>query len=154
MVITRLTYIGFSWDIKGATKYLVFTVLSIGLSSAPFVFTKVVRPLVKRWCLHALKIAWFLDDGLGLAYTYQDALSCSNFVKTTLINWGFVPSIWIPCQRIICLSIEIDTNNNIYQLHLLESQAYLIKLKFELAKYTFPPENYLNWLVKSFLQSS
>ena len=36
------TYLGFSWDIKGATKYFVFTALPFGLSSAPFVFTKVV----------------------------------------------------------------------------------------------------------------
>ena len=85
------TYLGFSWDIKGATKYFVFTVLPFGLSSAPFVFTKVVRPLVKHWRSHAVKIACFLDDGLGIAYTYQDALSCSNFVKTTLINSDFVP---------------------------------------------------------------
>ena len=29
-------------------------------------------------------------QSLGIAYTYQDALSCSNFVKKTLINSGFV----------------------------------------------------------------
>ena len=54
------------------------------------IFTKVV-PLVKHWRLHAIKIACFLDDGLGIAYTYQDALSCSNLVERTLINSGFVP---------------------------------------------------------------
>ena len=69
------TYLGFSWDIKGSTKYFVYTVLPFGLSPAPFVFIKVVRPLVKHWRSH----------DVGIAYTYQDALSCSNFVKTTLI---------------------------------------------------------------------
>ena len=87
------TYPGFSWNINRSTKYFVFSVLHFGLSSAPFVFTKVVRPLVKRWRSHAVKIACFLDDGLGIAYTYQDALSCSNFVKITLINSGFVPNV-------------------------------------------------------------
>ena len=57
------TYLDFSWDIKGATKYFVFTVLPFGLSSALFVLTKVVHPLVKHWPLHAVKIAcsrrWF-----------------------------------------------------------------------------------------------
>ena len=110
------TYLGFSWDIKGTTEYFVFTVLPFGLSSAQFVFTKVVRPLVKHWRSHAVKIACFLDDGLGIACTYQDALSCSNFVKATLINSGFVPNVtklvWIPCQRIIWPGIEIDINNN------------------------------------------
>ena len=75
------TYLGFSWDIKGATKYFVFTVLPFGLSSAPFVFAKAVRRLVKHWRLHAVKTACFLDDGSGIACTYQDALSYSNFVK-------------------------------------------------------------------------
>ena len=151
------TYLVFSWDIKGATKYFVFTVLPFGLSSAPFVFTKVVRPLVKHWRSHAVKIACFLDDGLGIAYTYQDALSCSNFVKTTLINSGFVPnvtkSIWIPCERIIWLGIEIDTNNNILSIASSRITSILNKIEF-LTKYIFPLENYLNWLVKSFLQSS
>ena len=30
---------------------------------------------------------------LGIAYTYQDALSCSNFFKKTLANPGFVPKV-------------------------------------------------------------
>ena len=56
------TYLDFSWDIKGATKYFVFTVLPFGLSSAQFVFTKVVCPLVKHWRFHAVKIVCFLDN--------------------------------------------------------------------------------------------
>ena len=115
MVIPQ-TYLGFSWDIKGTTKYLAFTVLPFRLSSAPFIYTKVVRLFVKNWRLHAVKIACFLDDGLGIVYTYQDGLSYSNFLKSTLINSGFVPnvtkSVWIPCQRIIWLCIRIDINNN------------------------------------------
>ena len=103
--------LGFSWDIKWTTNYFVFTILPFGLSSVPFVFTKVVHPLVKHWRLNAVKIACFLDDGLGIAYVCQDAISCSNLVKTTLINSGFVPnvtkSIWILCQRIIWLCIKI-----------------------------------------------
>ena len=73
-------YLGF---IKWTTRYFLFTILPFGLSSAPFVFAKVARPLVKHWRLHAVKAACFLDDGLGIACTYQDALSCSNFVKVT-----------------------------------------------------------------------
>ena len=70
--------------------------------------------------LHAVKVLCFLDNGLGIAYTYPDAFSCSNFVITTLINSGFVPnitkSIWIPCQHIIWLGIEVDTNTNILSI--------------------------------------
>ena len=40
-------------------KLFVFTVLPFGLSTAPFVFTKVVRPLVKYWRFSSIKIACF-----------------------------------------------------------------------------------------------
>ena len=114
------TYLGLSCDIKGATKSFVFTGLTFGLSFAPFVFTKVVCPLVKHWRLHAVKIACFLDDGLGITCIYQDPLSCTNFVKTTLLNSGFLlnltKSAWIPCQRIIWLGIEFGIKNNILSI--------------------------------------
>ena len=92
MVIPE-TYLGSSGDIKGTTKYLVFTFLPFRLSSAPFIYTKVVRLFVKNWRLHTVKIACFLDDGLGIVCTYQDGLSYSNFLKSTLINSGFVPNV-------------------------------------------------------------
>ena len=115
-----MRFVDFSWDIKGATKYFVFVALPFDLSSAPFVFTKVVPPLVKHWRLHAVKIAYSLDDVLDIACKYQDSLFCSNFVKTTLINSGFVSnvtkSVWIAYQHIIWLSIEIDIKNDILSI--------------------------------------
>ena len=123
--------------------YKIFCIhcLTFGLSSATFVYTKVVRPSVKHWRLHAVKIACFLDDGLGIAYTYQDALSYSNFVKSTLINSGFVPnatrSVWIPCQRIIWLGIEIDININTLWITSSRITTILNKIEFLTTK-----ENY------------
>ena len=90
---------------KGVTKDFVFPVLPFGLSSAPFVFTKVVRPLVKHLRLHAVKIACFLKNGLGVAYEYKEGLTSCNFVKTTLVNSRFAVNVakpfWISCQRIL-----------------------------------------------------
>jgi hypothetical protein len=43
------TYLGFSWVFNGIKKYFCFSVLPFGLSTAPYVFTKVLRPLVKFW---------------------------------------------------------------------------------------------------------
>ena len=60
------TYLGVSQKINNVVKLFVFTVLPFGVSTAPFVFTKVVRPLVKYWRLNSIKIACFLDDGLGI----------------------------------------------------------------------------------------
>ena len=55
------TFLGFS--IKG--KYYCFTVIPFGLSSAPYIFTKVLREMVKYWRSHCIKIVMFLDDGWG-----------------------------------------------------------------------------------------
>ena len=84
------TYLGFSWEINQQTHYFVFTVLPFGLSTAPFVFTKVVRPLIKYWRLHAIRIACFLDDGLGIKFGYSKSETSSKFVLNTLINARFV----------------------------------------------------------------
>ena len=50
------TYLGFSRKIDQQTRYFVFTVLAFALSTAPFLFTKVVRPSIRYWRLHAIKI--------------------------------------------------------------------------------------------------
>ena len=52
------TYLGFSY--KG--NYYVLTVLPFGLSSSPYVYTKVMRELVKYWRKNAIQIVLFLDD--------------------------------------------------------------------------------------------
>ena len=84
--------------------------------------------------MYAVKIACFLDNVLGIAYTYQDALSCSNFVKTTLISSGFVPNVtksfWIHCQCITWLGIEIDINNNILSITSSKITSIINKIEF------------------------
>ena len=40
-------YLGFFWEIDCKISYFIFIVLSFSLSSAPFIFTKVMRCLVK-----------------------------------------------------------------------------------------------------------
>ena len=108
--------------------------------------------------MHAVKIACFLDGGSGIAYTYKDALSCFNFVKVTLIILGFVPnvtkSVWIPCQRITWLSIEIDINNNTLSITASRITSILNKIEFLPNKIYISARELSNWLVKSFLQNS
>ena len=108
------TYLGFSWEINQQTHYFVFTVLPFGLSTAPFVFTKVVRPLIKYWRLHAIRIACFLDDGLGIEFGYSKSKTSSKFILDTLINAGFVTSkeklVWEPTKTLpyLCISINLE----------------------------------------------
>ena len=82
-------YLGFSWKIKGQTKYFVFTVLPFGLASAPFLFTKVMRCLVTLLRAQGIKISVFIDDGLGSADKVQPIIH-SLVVKKSLTEAGFV----------------------------------------------------------------
>ena len=53
------TFLGFSWrapDSNSETFY-VYTVLPFGLSTAPYIFTKLLKPLEKHWKLQARVIA-------------------------------------------------------------------------------------------------
>ena len=43
------TFLGFVWPFCGKLRFFSFKVLPFGLSSACFCFTKLLRPLVKRW---------------------------------------------------------------------------------------------------------
>ena len=42
-------YLGFRWDTEGCPQFYVFTVLPFGLSTACYVFTKLLRPMIRRW---------------------------------------------------------------------------------------------------------
>ena len=108
-------FLGFSWIFKGNIKFFVFTVLPFGLTSATFIFTKVVRPLVKYWRLNSVKITCFLDDGIGIEYNYEEAKRKSEFVQETLTKSGFIPNIqkstWEPCKILTWLGIDINLSS-------------------------------------------
>ena len=56
-------YLGFSWEENGQVKYFVFSVLPFGLTSAPFLFTKLMREIVRYWRTLTFPVIIYLDDG-------------------------------------------------------------------------------------------
>jgi hypothetical protein len=60
---SQQTFLGFSWNYNGIHKYFVFTVLPFGLTSAPFIFTKCLRCIVKLARENGIRLVVFLDDG-------------------------------------------------------------------------------------------
>ena len=64
-------FLGFSWNFQGETRFYIFTVPSFGLSVAPYIFTKVLRPLVGWWRANGIYIAVFLDEGWSVDYDYN-----------------------------------------------------------------------------------
>ena len=93
---TQQTFLGFSWE----GRYYCFSVLPFGLATAPYVFTKVVRALVKHWRRNASDIVVYLDDGWGCGFNFSECQKRSEFVKLSLEQSGFIvneqKSIWTP----------------------------------------------------------
>ena len=92
------TFLGFCW--KG--KYYKFTVLPFGLSSACFVFTKVMRPLVKYWRGLGMWAVIYIDDGIVLASSQEECIEVGNIGQSSLEQAGFLwhieKSNWEPAQ--------------------------------------------------------
>ena len=106
-------YLGFSWTKSGVTSYYSFVVLPFGLSTAGYIFTKVCRVLVKNWRANGVKIAIFIDDGIGAAGSQEKSKFASKFVKDSIRRSGFVTneekSDWNPTQLAAWLGLVINT---------------------------------------------
>lgn len=106
-------FLGFSWEFSGVRKYFKFTVLPFGLSTGPYIFSKVIRPLVKHWRSQALKIVVYLDNGFCVITGRPSCQECSECsVKLDLENSGFVANKdkcqWLPTQFIRWLGYNWD----------------------------------------------
>ena len=129
------TYLGFSWEINQQIYCFVFNVLPFGLSTAPFVFIKAVRPLTKHWHLHAIRTACFLGDSLGIEFGYSKSETSSKFFLNTLINTGFIinkeKSVWEPTKTLTWLGISVNLNKGCLYVskepisNLLETVEYI-----------------------------
>ena len=80
----------------------VFQVLPFGLSTGPYVFSKIQRALVKHWRGKGLRIFTFLDDGAGAESSFDLAGDMSNILQRDIVQSGFVAhtekSQWEPTQ--------------------------------------------------------
>lgn len=107
------TYLGFSWPSENETRYFVFRTLPFGISTAGYIFTKLLRVVVTKWRTNGSRIVMFLDDGLGGARTFETALQLSDYMHKDLSEFGFIVAedkcIWTPCQLITWLGYNWDT---------------------------------------------
>ena len=108
-------YLAFSWDFgNGHTRYFQFTVLPFGLSSAPYIFTKLLKPLETHWRANGIPIAIFFDDGVGAGSSLEAAKFNSSFVRSDLYRCGFEinheKSNWEPMNKFSWIGYNIDTH--------------------------------------------
>ena len=106
------TYLGFSWVVGGRQQYYVFPVLPFGLARACYLFTKLLRPVVRYWRAKGLKVVVYLDDGIGMAHK-DKARAASGVVRETLQRAGFVAHLqksqWKPTDCLQWLGFTLDT---------------------------------------------
>ncbi|MCG7877889.1 MAG: reverse transcriptase domain-containing protein, partial [Candidatus Thiodiazotropha endolucinida] len=114
------TFLGFSWQINGTTKYYVFNVLPFGISTAGFIFTKLLKVPLKKWRSEGHKVILFLDDGLGGGSSYQRAYESGQYIRHDLFQFGFLISEekcqWVPSQKLVWLGYLWDTQSGTLQV--------------------------------------
>ncbi len=115
--VDSVRYLGFSWIFNGRREWFQYTVLCFGISTGPFVFTKFLRPLVRRWRAEGIQLVLYLDDGLGLAPNFDRAKQHSQRVKSDLQEAGFCinqkKSFWEPTKHLTWLGLDIDLDKRI-----------------------------------------
>ena len=112
-------YLGFHWTFPdGTTRYFRYTVLVFGLSTACYVFTKVMRALITHWRLRGIRILFYLDDGFNIDSDLTSCLKSTETVTSCLERAGFLinyeKSELSPKQVGEWLGVGIDTRVMMY----------------------------------------
>ena len=123
----------FKWTSSdGVTKFYEFKVLPFGMCSAPYVFTKVLRQLVKYWtgCGHLTLM--YLNDGLGGDMSFESTKSLNDTVCNDIVLSRFTPnndkSVWQPTQKLAFLGTVLDFEEGF----ILIPERRILKLKSSL----------------------
>ena len=88
--------------------------MPFGLSSAPFIFTKLLKPLEAHWRVQGIPNATFFDDGVGAASSLEAAKFNSFRVRSDLSRCSFEinheKSKWEPVNKFSWIGYDIDTH--------------------------------------------
>ena len=137
------TYLGFSW--RGLCY--VFNVLCFGLSTAGFIFSKLMRCPVKYFRSQGHKVVMFLDDGMGGHAEREKAVLLSDHVHKTLINLGFLISEdkcdWEPKQSATWLGHFWEMVGN--KIHIAEKR--ILRLENAIDSLLFQMQTEKVWIV-------
>ena len=106
-------YLGFSWVFNGGRKFFQFLVLPFGLSIACYIFTTLMRQLIKRWRSVGTKCAMYLDDGIGAKSSLSETCTIRDKMLDDLDKAGLTinskKSVLTPTRRGKWIGFVIDT---------------------------------------------
>lgn len=90
-----------------------YTVLPFGLNTSPFVFTKILKPVISFLRSLGFLSVIYIDDFLLMGNSYLNCLDNVNRTSRLLENLGFIinkeKSILIPSQKCTFLGLTIDS---------------------------------------------
>ena len=128
-------YLGFKFEWKGKIYYARYIVAPFGLRDVPYLFTKILRPLVNHWRRSGMKICLYLDDGFSSACNRQLALANSKHVRQDLIRagivWNVKKSNWEPVQALEWVGFHWDTVSGCFsvrQKRIIKFKAFLVEM--------------------------
>ena len=113
-------YLAFFWDFgDGVVKYFQFTVLSFGLSSAPYLFTKLLKPILTEGDMgvYGIAVLGFFSYGISviLILTCGIAVSSSSavcgFSSFWLTVFGEIRLFTVLRYRLFALSFRYNTQS-------------------------------------------
>ena len=102
-------YLKFSWN----GNLYKFVALPFGIKSAPYVFTKVLRPVYAMFRQRGFRCSYYIDDSLNLHLSKEICHENTVTMLETLISLGFTinreKSVLVPTQRIKFFGFIIDS---------------------------------------------
>ena len=108
--------LGFSWN----SKLYTFNVLPFGLSTAGYIFTKVLRHVVKVWRSKGINVVLYLDDGFVVSESVESAEEAVRIIRQDLSEFGFLvaenKSDWTPRFSITWLGHDFDLLNGMISI--------------------------------------
>jgi hypothetical protein len=126
-------YLAFAWDEGHAKRYFVFTVLPFGYT-APYVFTKIRKALVKHWRAQGIRIFTYLDNGIGGGPTEEVSRKISRKIQIDVESSGFLwhpdKSVWEPSQQGEILGFLVDLKKGYFRVRERRIKCLRKKLKY------------------------
>ena len=90
-----------------------FVCLPFGLKSAPYVFTKLLKPVFSSFRQKGIRCSYYVDDSLNMNQSWSICNDNTMFIVHTLQNLGFLvnekKSSLVPSQRIVFFGFILDS---------------------------------------------
>eukprot|EP00741_Cyanophora_paradoxa_P023933 tig00021687_g23115.t1 len=104
--------LAFKWTFEGVTRYYTYEALPFGVAAACYIFTKVMRAFAKYWLALGIILCIYLDDGLFICGSYEEAILVSMHLRHLGVLLGITfsdKSDFEPSQDRVHLGLGLDT---------------------------------------------